>query len=68
MRDYCELFKLRYQQLRHKTPKEVCEMQKKQAKEFARVNTKEIRRKESGNREKKIHKEFLTKLEVQTTI
>lgn len=43
-------------------------MQKKQAKEFARVNTKEIRRKESGNREKKIHKEFLTKLEVQTTI
>lgn len=29
---------------------------------------KKERKKESGNREKKIHKEFLTKLEVQTTI
>lgn len=28
----------------------------------------EERKKESENREKKIHKEFLTKLEVQTTI
>lgn len=64
MCDYCELFKLRYQQLRHKTPKEVCEMQKTSERE----RKKQIRKKESGNREKKIHKEFLTKLEVQTTI
>lgn len=68
--DYCELFKLRYQQLRHKTPNEVCEMQREQPKKSSIKGTRwnEREKKESGNREKKIHKEFLTKLEVQTTI
>lgn len=46
MCDYCELFKLRYQQLRHKTPKEVCEMQKK--------TSERVRRSEhEGNKKKR---------------